>query len=658
MRGSSRNRWLAVLRTPTGALAVLLLVALFLTALLAPLLWSDEANRIDTAAIAEPASAAHWFGTDELGRDIFFRTLVATRLSLSLALLATAIGVVGGVVVGALPSLVGRSAGRLVTALINIAVAFPALLLVLFFAVVFGVGGKGAVLALGIASAPFYARLTQTLASSVAGRDFVTAARVAGVGRLRLLLRHILPNIGEQLAISAAIGAGSALLAFAALSFLGLGIQPPLYDWGRLLNGGLHGIYLSPLGAVGPAVVIVLAGLAFNLFGETAARTIGLRSYFVGKLQPLALVPPAARAVRRSAGKAPLDLSGSRSAAGVLVVENLHVAFPGESGWSRPVRGVSFSVAAGEAVGIVGESGSGKSLTSLAVSGLIEPPGEVLADRLEFDGDSLLRVIDAATRRRLGLHLAMVFQDPMTSFNPVQRIGRQLSEVTRHHEGESRRRAMDMAAQRLGAVRIAGADRRVHQYPHEFSGGERQRAMIAMGLMGQPKLTIADEPTTALDVTVQRQVLRLLDEIRRDCSASILFISHDITVVEQLCSRVLVMYAGRIVEEIPAADLRRGAKHPYTRALLGAVPDMETTKDLPLTVIPGRPPEPDALPGGCAFAPRCRVVSDRCLTDDPGLLPLGLSHSVACWHPQSTPPPPLSTPDGSPSDCSRHPAHE
>jgi oligopeptide/dipeptide ABC transporter ATP-binding protein len=222
----------------------------------------------------------------------------------------------------------------------------------------------------------------------------------------------------------------------------------------------------------------------------------------------------------------------------------------------------------------------------------------------------------------------------MTSFNPVQRIGHQVGEVARHHEGAGRKAAMGKAIQRLSDVRISDAARRSHQYPHEFSGGERQRAMIAMGLMGSPQLIIADEPTTALDVTVQRQVLRLLDDVRRDRHASILFISHDITVVEQLCSRVLVMYAGRIVEEIPAADLHRSAQHPYTRALLGAVPDMETSKGSSLTVIPGRPPEPDALPSGCAFAPRCSFATEECSSADPELAPVGAAHRVACWHPQ------------------------
>ena len=237
----------------------------------------------------------------------------------------------------------------------------------------------------------------------------------------------------------------------------------------------------------------------------------------------------------------------------VLDVRDLHVTFPGASGPIRPVRGLTFSVRRGEAVGIVGESGSGKSLTALAVSRLVADPGRVDATRLELLGTDL-RARDAkAQRRLLGTSLAMVFQDPMTSFNPTRRIGGQLAEVSRYHHGLGRKAALARAVDRLEAVRISEPERRAHQYPHEFSGGMRQRAMIGMGLMGTPALIVADEPTTALDVTVQQQVLDLLASIRETDGVALVLISHDVTVVGEVCDRVLVMYAGRIVEDLPAA---------------------------------------------------------------------------------------------------------
>ncbi|WP_439379577.1 dipeptide/oligopeptide/nickel ABC transporter permease/ATP-binding protein [Amycolatopsis lexingtonensis] len=605
--------WLAAVRTPVGACSAVLLAVVVVLAVVAPLVWGDGAAAIDTDAIGQGPSGAHPFGTDSLGRDLLLRTLVATRLSIGLAVLATVIGVGTGVVLGTLPSVLPRWAGRLLVAAVDIAVAFPGLLLALFFAVIFGVGTQGAVLAIAFAMAPGFARLVQTLSASVSGRDFIAAARIAGVGRIRLLVRHVLPNIGEPLVVNATIGAGSSLLAFAGLSFLGIGVQAPDYDWGRLLREGLDGIYVSPVAALAPAGAVVLAGLAFNLVGETVAAVVGVRT----------------RATRRAAGPLPAPRpapAGEPVSDAVLVVENLQVAFPGPGGWTVPVRGVSFTVRAGEAIGVVGESGSGKSLTALAVSRLIEAPGVVTADRLEFAGKPLA----SATDRELGTSLAMVFQDPMTSFNPARRVGGQLAEVSERHHGLSRRQAFARAVEKLAAVRVPAAARRARQYPHEFSGGMRQRAMIGMGLMGEPKLVIADEPTTALDVTVQRQVLRLLARTRETEGAAILLISHDIAVVSQTCERMLVMYAGRVVEDLPAGG---EARHPYTRALLATTVDLDTDRDEPLEVIPGRPPAPDQVPAGCAFADRCPLASERCRTEDPVLEPAGAGHRVACWHP-------------------------
>ncbi|GGB29003.1 peptide ABC transporter ATP-binding protein [Flexivirga endophytica] len=620
-RRGNRSRWVTVVRTPVGAAAVIALGALLVLAVVAPILWSGQATRADTAQMLHGPSGDHWAGTDNLGRDILARVLVATRLSVELALLATLIMVVSGLLLGTLGVLFGRRVGRVTAAVINVAVAFPGLLLALFFAVIFGIGTKGAVLAIGLAGAPSFARLVQTLVSGVEQRDFVLAARVAGVNRFRILLRHVLPNVGEALIVNATIGAGSALLSFAGLSFLGLGVQPPDYDWGQLLGNGLTGIFEHPVAALAPGIAVVLAGLAFNFFGEAVAKAIGVTTT-IGRIR--VRVPKPAVAPDRSEADRP---DGDT----VLQVTDLRVSFPAAGGVVTPVRGVSFGMARGETVGVVGESGSGKSLTALAIAQLIERPAAVEAGRLEFLGTDL-RGGGTAHRDLLGVHFSMVFQDPMTSMNPTHRVGGQLAEVARRHGGLSRKDANDRAVDRLDAVQIPDPRRRAHQYPHEFSGGMRQRAMIGMGLMGDPALIVADEPTTALDVTVQSRVLHLLEEIRREQNVALLLISHDISVVRQVCDRVLVMYAGQIVEDLPAADLHSAARHPYTRALIAVVPDMHTALNQPLAVIPGRAPDPTSYPAGCAFAPRCPLATAQCRTEAPPLETDAAGRRVACWN--------------------------
>ncbi|MFF7250069.1 dipeptide/oligopeptide/nickel ABC transporter permease/ATP-binding protein [Embleya sp. NPDC008237] len=620
---SFTQRLCRTLRTPLGILTMFAVLVLPVVAIVGPILWQDTADRVDTTAIGQGGSAEHWFGTDALGRDIAARTVVATRLTLELTLAATVIGGLGGFVLGALPTVLSPRVARLVTALVNLLIAFPTLLFVLFLAIVFGVGTRGAVLAIGIGVVPTFARLIQNLAASVAGADYVAAARILGVGRFRLIVRHILPNIAEPVALFLFQAGAGILVAFSGLSFLGLGVQAPDYDWGRLLNEQLARVYTHPESAVGPAVAIVLTGLVFNLVGEVVSQASGRRG--------LRTAPDRDHRGAASTPSGDPDVTAAAEKTGptpLLEVDRLRVTFPGGH---VAVRDVSLSVAPGEAVGIVGESGSGKSLTALAVAGLVPHPARAAARSITFDG------VDPTADTRLGTSLSMVFQDPMASLNPALTIGKQLSEVAEVHLGHNRTQAMKRAVDRLRAVRIADPEHRSGMRPGEFSGGMRQRTMIAMGLMGEPRLVIADEPTTALDVTVQAQVLALLRDVREKSGAAVLMISHDIAVVSQVCERVMVMYAGRVVEELPTGDLVTGTAHPYTRALIGAVPDMTTDRRLPLVTIAGRPPGPGEDTPGCPFAPRCDLATDRCRTDEPALERIDAARRVACWHPVVTP---------------------
>ncbi|MER5564032.1 dipeptide/oligopeptide/nickel ABC transporter permease/ATP-binding protein [Streptomyces sp. NPDC002506] len=602
-----------LLRNPAGLLGASLVAVMVLLALIAPLIWAGAATRIDAGQINQGASGGHLLGTDALGRDLLARTLVAARLTLGLAVLATLIGTVCGILLGALPALLPRRAGHVVIAGVDILVAFPALLLAMFTAVVTGLGARGAVLGIGVALAPTFARLTHTLTASIADADYIAAARLLQVPRHRILARHILPNIAEPLILNTAQAMGSALLGLSAMSFLGMGVQAPSYDWGRLLNEAFGHVYITPSVVVAPATAVALAGLGFMLLGDTFANAAA------GPISPDGKpVGP----VISPAQDTPLPDA-------VLEVRDLTVTFPGGI---SPVRQLSLTVREREIVGLVGESGSGKSMTAAAIGQIVPYPGLVASARTRLCGVDLDQVNGAERRKLLGASLAMVFQDPTSSLNPALRVGGQLAEVATLHDGATRTEARARAVERLARVHIKEPAHVVRQHPHELSGGMRQRAVIAMGLMGTPRLIIADEPTTALDVTVQREVIKVLREVVDGTRAGALFISHDIAVVSELCDRIAVMYAGRIVEELPAGALRT-ARHPYTRALIGSLPDMDADRSRPLATIPGRQPAPGDVTDGCAFADRCTLATDRCAAA-PELRTGADGHAVACWEAQ------------------------
>jgi peptide/nickel transport system ATP-binding protein len=321
----------------------------------------------------------------------------------------------------------------------------------------------------------------------------------------------------------------------------------------------------------------------------------------------------------------------------LLHVDNLKTHFHTRDGVVRAVDGVSFDVMPGETLAIVGESGCGKSVTAMSILRLLPmPPARIAGGRIEFDGRNLLDLTEPEMRKVRGNAISMIFQEPMTSLNPVLTIGRQVAEALVLHRGMSESAAMARATEMLRKVHIPEAERRLKQYPHELSGGMRQRVMIAMALACGPRLLIADEPTTALDVTIQAQILELMRELRDDTGASIILITHDLGVVAEIAHRVVVMYAGRKVEEASIEELFASPLHPYTRGLLGSMPHLgdsvnETGKRL--VEIPGMVPSLREPPPGCLFAPRCPSASERCSREAPPLERHAAGHWVACWHP-------------------------
>jgi oligopeptide transport system ATP-binding protein len=316
----------------------------------------------------------------------------------------------------------------------------------------------------------------------------------------------------------------------------------------------------------------------------------------------------------------------------LLSVRNLSTRFRTERGTVRAVDDVSFDVAAGETLAIVGESGSGKSVTALSILRLIpDPPGKIESGEILFDGQDLLKLDDEGIRAIRGNRIAFIFQEPMTSLNPVLTVGLQVGEPVNLHRRMPWAAAYDKAVELLGKVRIPDARSRLASYPHQYSGGMRQRVMIAMALACKPQLIIADEPTTALDVTVQAQILALLKELTREADSAMILITHDLGVVARYADRVIVMYGGRVVEAAPARALYKNPRHPYTIGLMASVPRLDGDTERPLVPIEGQPPDLATLPPGCAFAPRCQRAVERCRSERPPLVESAPQHQSACF---------------------------
>ncbi len=680
-----RVRWNAPLILGLTATAVLVVIAI-----IAPWVWGERAEHTDYSATHQSASAAHWFGTDLFGRDVFARTMVATRPTLLMAFAAMLIASVGGIIAGSVIWVSGPRVREIGQRVIDILISYPSVLFALVIAAILQPGAVTSVVAIGLATCPAFARLTTNLAASVATRDFVSTSRLLGVGPLRLLRRHILPNIAEPLLVLMSVAFTISLKALTGLSVLGVGLQAPAYDWGSLLAKGLEGIYVNAWPALGPSIAIILAGLAGGFIGDglaAAANPASNRRRIRKSTMKAALAATTPAAPSLTGSNIPVTsasghgvsaaaqllhgdgvVAGTSSgiagaaqgargdevvAVGGIAIAGAAQAFRGDEvtaaegvevvvaqGLSvvmgegtRLVDEVSFTVRQGEIVGVVGESGSGKSLTAMALARLLAEGLRAEAGQLRVAGHDLL---GRPPREKLAKDIGIVYQDPASSFNPTMKVGSQLTETLRVHGGVSRGKAAARAIEQLTLARVSRPELRIKQHPHELSGGMRQRAMIASALLTSPKLLIADEPTTALDVTVQADVLRLLREANTRDGVTILLISHDIGVVSAICDRVLVMYAGRIAEELSVEDLRAGnARHPYTRALLAATPKVTETSG-ELAPIPGRPPQPAQRPSGCAFAPRCPLAQDVCVQQRPALMSIGTG-AAAChaltWQP-------------------------
>ena len=604
--------WVRFLHQRWAIAGVIFLLTVIVAAIFAPLIAPHPPDAQDINAVNAGPSLSHWFGTDDLGRDILSRLIWGARISLRAAfeivglaaVIAIPLGLIAGFFRGAVDSVIMRAMDALFS--------FPPLILALTVAALLGADINDAAIAIAIVFVPSFVRLLRGEVIAVREEAYIESARSLGATSNRLIGRHVLPNVASPIIIQLALALGFALLTEAGLSFLGIGEQPPIPSWGGMLQEGFQFINSAPWAVIFPGIAIMLTVLAFNLVAD------GLRDA-LGRERPAGsgLVGAEGTKIRRRAmdlganGKAQMETPTPAPESALLEVDGLRVEFLTRNQWLPVMEDANFAVRRGRTLGLVGESGSGKTVSALAVMGLLPAKVSRVAGSIRFEQQELTSLGPAGLRKLRGNDIAMIFQEPMTSLNPAFTVGNQIAEQVRTHLGLTRDDAWKVAVEMLDRVEIPRAATRAEDYPHAFSGGMRQRVMIAMALSCSPKLLIADEPTTALDVTTQAQIVELLQSLQREEDMAMIFVTHDLGVIADVADDVAVMYAGQIVEQRAAAELFARPRHPYTEALLHSIPQL-TPRGEPLHAIPGMVPRPDQFPAGCRFAPRCSYAQEAC----------------------------------------------
>lgn len=548
-------------RTLTTGLVLTTLIVLL--AVCAPIIapYSPSAQDL-TAGLLAP-SPAHWFGTDQLGRDVLSRMLFAAQTDLRIAVFAAATPFVMGVLIGMISGYFGKATGWIASRAIDIVIAFPFYVMVIAIVFAIGAGERGIIVAFAIVGWVGYARVLSATTASLRESGWVRAARGGGLSHVRVMLRHALPNVLPQAIVLLMTEIVLIMVAIVTLGYLGLGVQPPTPDWGTMIADGQQFVTSSWWLSALPGLAVVVTGIALSLVGDgigDAMRVSSASGSAGGGASGVAR--SAASGAGRGAALAsepgdhgPSTPSKDSAVTGAISITNLTIATGTDT---KLVTSISLAVAPGEAVGLVGESGSGKSLTLRAVLGML-PPGTRIA---------------GGNARAVG-RVGMVFQDPMTALDPLTRVGSQLVEIIRAQKPRvSRAVARQRADSLLRDVQLDTTSHIFRAYPHDLSGGQRQRIVIAIALAQQPDVLLCDEPTTSLDVTVQQQILHLLDSLRRERGLTLLFVSHDLAVVASVCSRIAVMKHGEFVESGDTKAITQHPQHPYTMSLLAAIPQL------------------------------------------------------------------------------------
>jgi oligopeptide/dipeptide ABC transporter ATP-binding protein len=624
----ARTSWRRFVRGPMGFIGGFMLLSAILMAIAAPLLAPYdpyEPVRVTVFDIYQPPSAAHPLGTDDGGKDVLSSLIYGSRVSLLVGFTAAAITTIVGGLVGITAGYLGGRTGGVLMGITDIFLVIPGIALQIVIVAILGQSLLNIILVIGLLGWSTTARLVRSQTLSVRERKFVLRAKAIGAGDAHILRRHVVPAVLPLMIANTVLIISLAILEESTLSFIGLG-DPTLISWGQMLNFAFNRGAISA-GAwwalIPPGLAIVWVVLGTTLLGTALEDTLNPR------LRRHHLERDRSRPPTAPPSVMPLPSRPATAASPLLSVRNLTVEFDSPSGPLRAVSDVSFDLRRGETIGLVGESGSGKTTTALAMLRLLPPGGRVVHGQVVFDGEDLMTLDTREMRAVRWARLAIVFQGAMNSLNPVRRVGDQVAEAVRLHEpsvgrGGAMRRAEEVL-ERVGITR-----HRARDYPHTFSGGMRQRAMIALALACDPDVIVADEPTTALDVMIQAQILELLAGLSSELGMATIMVTHDLGVVGQRCDRVLVMYGGTIAEEAEAWRLYAKPQHPYTQALLASFPDL-SHPERELVSIAGTPPRLDAMPPGCPFAPRCPMVFDRCRVERPPAYELIHGRRVACF---------------------------
>ncbi|HEX2314885.1 MAG TPA: dipeptide/oligopeptide/nickel ABC transporter permease/ATP-binding protein [Thermomonospora sp.] len=590
-----------LLRRPLAVACLSYLALVVGVAVVAPLVLPDVAHQQagDLLAANQGPSADHLLGTDTVGRDVLERLLVGTRVTVLGVLEAVVVMVLLGVSLGLAAGFHGGWIDRAVTWLADLAFSTPAIAIVIVVLSVFPGSMIAGMTTFGVLAAPGLMRVVRAATLSTRQELYVQAAQVAGLSQPYIIARHVLPRISGATVVQVSVLAAVALTVQTGLAFLHLLVETPAPSWGGMVADGTTVILVNPWLIWPPGMAIALTILALGLLGD-AVRDAAVEGWSAApsrkRRRTEATAPPA---TETSGTELPDDA--------LLAVRGLTVS----TGGTRLVEDVAFHVAEGEAVGIVGESGCGKSVTASALIGILARGLHIEAGEILFGGEDLTRASGRALRRVRGKEIALISQEPLISLDPAFTVGGQLGELVRQHHGLSKKEARRRVVELLDSVHLPDPEDVARRYPHELSGGMAQRVSIARALVGEPRLLIADEPTTALDVTVQAEILDLLRELKATRGMSILLITHDWGTVADLCDRAIVMYAGQVVEQSEVSPMFAAPLHPYTAGLLASDPHRATRGAL-LPAIEGQVPPPGSRPVSCRFRARCDLAAEEC----------------------------------------------